>query len=108
MDFNEYQRKARQTAIYHNIGSNFIYPTLGIVGEAGEIAEKVKRVVRVNGVIDEALRREIAKELGDVLWYLAALASELGLSLDDIAKDNLAKLQSRKDRQVLHGRGDNR
>lgn len=108
MDFNEYQRKARQTAIYHNIGRNFIYPTLGIVGEAGEIAEKVKRVVRVNGVIDAALRREIAKELGDVLWYLAALASELGLSLDDIAKDNLAKLQSRKDRQVLHGRGDNR
>ena len=109
MTFEEYQNKSRETAIYPSLGSNFIYPTLGLVGESGEVAEKIKKILRdKEGVINEDSRKEIAKELGDVLWYLAQLSSELNLSLDDIAKMNIEKLSSRKERNVLSGDGDNR
>jgi len=109
MDFKEYQEKSKETAIYPNRGHNFIYPTLGLTGESGEVAEKIKKVLRdKNGVIDEETREEIKKELGDVLWYLAQIASELNLSLDEVAKFNLKKLASRKARNKLHGSGDNR
>jgi len=109
MTFEEYQNKSRETAIYPSLGSNFIYPTLGLVGESGEVAEKIKKILRdKEGVIDEDSRKEIAKELGDVLWYLAQLSSELNLSLDDIAKMNIEKISSRKERNVLSGDGDNR
>lgn len=109
MNFNEYQKLARQTAIYNKTGNNFAYPALGLCGEAGEVAEKVKRIIRDGRTeiyADEA--KEISKELGDVLWYIANLAQEIGLDLDSIACENIAKLQSRKERGVLHGSGDNR
>ncbi len=109
MNFEEYQKASRQTAIYPNLGENYIYPTLGLAGEAGEIAEKIKKVIRdKNGLIDDQTRQELAKEIGDVLWYISQLASELKLSLDDVAKINIDKLKSRQRRQQLHGDGDNR
>ncbi|PIP86900.1 hypothetical protein COW81_03160 [Candidatus Campbellbacteria bacterium CG22_combo_CG10-13_8_21_14_all_36_13] len=109
MNFKEYQKKSRETALYPNKGKNFIYPTLGLVGEAGEIAEKIKKVIRDNeGKIDKERREELKKELGDVLWYLAQISTELKLDLDDIAKLNIEKLQSRKKRGKIKGSGDNR
>jgi NTP pyrophosphatase (non-canonical NTP hydrolase) len=109
MDFKEYQAKSRQTAIYPNLDNNFVYPTLGLSGEAGEVAEKIKKVLRdKDGLIDEAMKLEIAKELGDVLWYTAQLATELKLDLDQIALQNIDKLMSRQERGVLKGDGDNR
>jgi len=109
MTFEEYQKEARKTAIYPNKGNNFIYPTLGLAGESGEISEKIKKVLRDNGgIMDEARKEEIKKELGDVLWYVAQLATELNLSLEDIANFNLKKLISRQERNQLSGNGDNR
>jgi len=109
MDFEEYQKKSRETAIYPDAGKNFIYPTLGLTGEAGEVAEKIKKVIRdEGGVISDNKREEIKKELGDVLWYVSQLSTELGLSLEDVAQFNLKKLSSRKERGVLHSDGDNR
>jgi len=109
MHFAEYQILARKTAIYPNQGVNPIYPVLGLCGEAGEVAEKMKKVLRdSNGVIDAEKREEFAKELGDVLWYVSNICSELGINLDYVADINIEKLQSRKDRNKLHGSGDNR
>lgn len=109
MDFKEYQEKSRETAVYPELGNNFVYPTLGLSGEAGEVAEKIKKVIRdKGGVVDEMTREEIKKELGDVLWYLSQIASELKLSFDDVANFNIEKLQSRKERNMIHGEGDNR
>lgn len=109
MTFDEYQARCRVTAKYPDVGRNFIYPTLGLSGEAGEVAEKIKKVLRdKGGVIDDEVRENIKKELGDVLWYVAQLATELGLSLDDIADTNLKKLLSRLERGVISGNGDNR
>ncbi|MBL7156407.1 MAG: nucleoside triphosphate pyrophosphohydrolase family protein [Candidatus Pacebacteria bacterium] len=109
MDFKEYQKYSRKTAIYPDKDNNFVYPVLGLVGEAGEVAEKIKKILRDNkGIIDEQNREEIKKELGDVLWYLAQIAAELNLSLDEIAQANIEKLESRRERNKLHGSGDNR
>lgn len=109
MEFDEYQKKSKNTAIYPKKGKNFVYPTLGLVGEAGEVAEKIKRVIRdKKGKISKLEKEEIKKELGDVLWYLTQLASELKISLEDIAQTNLEKLFSRKKRKKLQGSGDNR
>jgi len=109
MDFKEYQEKSRKTALYPNIGNNFVYPTLGLAGEAGEVAEKIKKVIRdKNGAIDDETKDLIKKELGDVLWYVSQLATEIGLSLDDVAEKNIEKLYSRMERGKLHGSGDNR
>lgn len=109
MHFEEYQILARKTAIYPNQGDNIIYPTLGLCGEAGEVAEKMKKVLRdSDGKIDADKREEFAKELGDVLWYLANISAELGINLDYVANKNIEKLQSRKDRNKLKGSGDNR
>ncbi len=109
MTFEEYQALSRKTAIYPNKDNNFIYPTLGLVGEAGEVAEKVKKILRdQDGVLGEEKKVELAKELGDVLWYIAQLATELNLSLDQIASSNILKLQARQKRGMLHGSGDNR
>src|SRR5512137_1719808 len=103
MEFNEYQKMARATAIYAGAGKNFIYPVLGLCGEAGEVAEKIKKIIRDgDGVVTEEQKRELEKELGDVLWYIANLGVELGLEMDDIAEKNIAKLKSRQDRGVLH------
>jgi NTP pyrophosphatase (non-canonical NTP hydrolase) len=109
MDFKEYQEKSRKTAFYPNKDNNFIYPTLGLSGEAGEVAEKIKKVIRdKDGVIDDETKEMIKKELGDVLWYVAQLATELGLSLDEIAGSNIDKLYDRMERGKLKGSGDNR
>tara|TARA_R110001632_G_scaffold27984_3_gene74871 strand:- start:413 stop:730 length:318 start_codon:yes stop_codon:yes gene_type:complete len=101
--FRDYQKKAVSFAIYpatHKV----LYPTLGLCGETGEVAEKVKKQVR-DGVFN---RHEVAKELGDVLWYLANLSSDIGYNLDEIAAMNIDKLSSRKDRNKIQGSGDNR
>ena len=103
MDFKTYQKKARETAQYPNLGSNNIYPTLGLVGEAGEVAEKVKKVIRDNnGIFDNESKLGIKKELGDVLWYISNLSTEFGVELDDVASDNLAKLKNRSDRNKIY------
>jgi NTP pyrophosphatase (non-canonical NTP hydrolase) len=109
MTFEEYQKLSRETAIYPNIGKNFVYPTLGLTGEAGEVSEKVKKILRDNnGVADEERKKELTKELGDVLWYLSQIASELGLSLEEVASLNIEKLHSRHERNKIQGNGDNR
>jgi len=109
MNFNEYQKISRDTVAYPNPGSNYIYPTLGLAGEAGEVANKIQKVIRdKGGNIGDEERKGIEGELGGVLWYLAQLATEIGLSLDDVAKNNIEQLQSRKKRGMLHGSGDNR
>jgi NTP pyrophosphatase (non-canonical NTP hydrolase) len=109
MDFQEYQKKSRETAIYPTVGKGFVYPTMGLAGEAGEVSEKIKKLFRdKNGVADGDTKRELEKELGDVLWYLSQIATELGLSLDEVAQKNIEKLFSRKERGALHGNGDNR
>ncbi|WP_320674712.1 nucleoside triphosphate pyrophosphohydrolase family protein [Prochlorococcus sp. MIT 1341] len=109
MELNHYQEQARTTALYPNVGENPIYPTLGLTGESGEVADKVKKVIRdKGGVFDESSSEAIMLELGDVLWYVAQLSSELGFSLEHVAKANLAKLASRADRGRLGGEGDKR
>jgi len=109
MTFEEYQKKSRETAVYPNKDNNFVYPVLGLVGESGEVAEKIKKVFRDDGgIITEQKKEDIKKELGDVLWYIAQVATELHLSLEDIASNNIEKLFSRKERGQLHGSGDNR
>jgi NTP pyrophosphatase (non-canonical NTP hydrolase) len=109
MKFSEYQEKSRVTALYPDKDSNFIYPTLGLVGESGEIAEKIKKVLRDDdGKLSEEKKKEVGKELGDVLWYIAQLATELNMNLDEIAEGNIEKLYSRLDRGVIGGSGDNR
>ncbi len=109
MNFSEYQNQSRQTAVYPHIDNNFVYPTLGLCGEAGEVAEKIKKIIRdKNSNLFTSDILELEKELGDVLWYLSQVASELELSLDSIATKNLEKLKSRKERGVLKGSGDNR
>jgi NTP pyrophosphatase (non-canonical NTP hydrolase) len=115
MDFNEYQMKTATTAIYPK---NFfpgdgvlgvLYCALGLTNEAGEVAGKVKKVLRDHGgVFSEERRREIGAEIGDVLWYCSQLALELQLSLGEIAEMNLAKLEDRKARGKLQGNGDAR
>ena len=109
MDFDTYQLNARKTAIYPNIGSNNIYPTLGLVGEAGEIAEKVKKVIRdKNGIFDIDSKEGIKKEIGDVLWYLSNLCDEFNFALSDVAKENLEKLRLRSSTGNISGSGDDR
>ena len=109
MTFEEYQQQSNRTAVYPDKGNNFIYPTLGLTGEAGEVAEKIKKVLRdKGGAVDEATREEIKKELGDVLWYVAQVSTELGLNLDEVAELNLQKLFSRLERGKINGSGDNR
>ena len=109
MIISEYQLKALDTAIYPNKGNNVVYPTLGLVGEAGEIANKVKKIMRDNnGVITDEVKQKLSDELGDVLWYVAALSSELGLNMLTIAMQNLDKLHKRKTEGKLQGSGDNR
>ena len=109
MTFKEYQEKAVETAIY-GTGSKIIYPALGLANEAGEVLGKIKKVLRdKEGKFDDiATRVTIADEMGDVLWYLAALAKDIDISLDQIADRNIAKLLDRKARNVIQGSGDNR
>ena len=109
MDFNTYQKNARLTAQYPNLGSNYIYPTLGLVGESGEVAEKVKKVIRdKKGIFDDESKNGLKKELGDVLWYVSNLCTEFNFSLDDIALQNLEKLKLRAAKGKISGSGDDR
>ncbi len=109
MRFNEYQQAALETAIYPDKGNNIVYPVLGLTGESGEVAEKIKKVIRDNnGVLDAAVKQALKKELGDVFWYIAAICYEAGLDMDDVAESNIRKLRDRQKRNVLHGSGDNR
>lgn len=113
---DEYQEEAANFAFY----SGFIYPTLGLVGEAGEIAEKVKKLLRDKEMpadhdleeddkyLTEDERADLVLECGDVLWYLANLSNDLGFCLSEVAQLNLSKLQSRRERGKLKGSGDNR
>lgn len=108
MKLNEYQQKALETAIYSKEFS-IIYPALGMCGEAGEVADKVKKVIRDNNQeFTPEKKNEIAKEIGDVLWYCATLANDLGFTLEQIAEMNYEKLKSRQQRGKLNGSGDNR
>ena len=108
MELSEYQRLSRRTAEYPR-EQWLAYPALGLAGEAGEVAEHAKKAIRDDGgTVSEERRAAMAKELGDVLWYVAQLASELELDLEEIAQQNLEKLRSRQRRGVLSGSGDDR
>jgi len=111
MNLDEYQDSAIATAIYPGrwqVGG-LLYATLGLTGEAGEVADKVKKIVRDHeGILDDEQAEAIAKELGDVLWYAAMVADELGYRLSDVAERNVEKLASRAEREVLSGAGDDR
>ena len=110
MKLNEYQKKALNTA-FHPKKYKVIYPALGLGNEAGEVMGKIKKWLRGDdgkGKMSDERKEALKEELGDVLWYLAILAHDLDLSLDDVAKINVAKLQSRKDRKTLRGDGDKR
>jgi len=109
LGFDDYQKRASKTAIYPNVGKNFIYPTLGLAGEAGEVAEKIKKILRdEKGELTDEKRKELQKELGDILWYVAQLSTELNLKLSQVVEVNLQKLSSRQKRGKLQGGGDNR
>jgi len=109
MNFKTYQKQAATTMTPAATDAGIVYLALGLNGEAGEVAEKVKKIVRdQGGELTDFDRTEIGKELGDVLWYLAMLAEELGVSLEEVAQGNINKLISRKERGVIHGSGDNR
>lgn len=120
-NFNDYQRMAKTTAKYPGSGlgggsiryttqaAGLTYTALGLAGEAGEVANTVKKIMRDdNGVLSEDRREQIAAELGDVLWYLAMVAEELYEDLEQIAGRNLEKLADRSDRNVIGGDGDTR
>lgn len=108
MNLNEYQQKALETAIYPK-EFKVIYPALGMASEAGEVADKVKKIIRDNnGEISKEKALEIAKEIGDVLWYCATMAKDLGFDLETIAQMNYDKLRSRQERGKIGGNGDNR
>ena len=103
-----YQQVAKTTAIYPREQA-IIYPTLGLTGEAGEVANKVKKIIR-DGTSknNENLVQEISAEIGDCLWYISVLADDIGVKLSDIANSNLEKLENRKKKGTIHGSGDDR
>lgn len=106
MELNQYQAAALTTAVYPE-ATRIIYPALGMAGEAGEVADKVKKVIRDNEqVFDNDRKTAIAYEVGDVLWYCATMAHDLGYTLEEIAQMNIQKLKSRQSRGKLSGSGD--
>lgn len=108
MTLNEYMQAALETAVYPE-EYRIIYPALGMTGEAGEVADKVKKVIRDDNQNFSAARKiEIAKEVGDVLWFCATMAHDLGFTLEEVGIINIEKLKSRKERDVIGGSGDNR
>ena len=107
-DLDMYQKVALTTAIYPREQA-IIYPTLGLTGEAGEVANKVKKIIRDgSNSKDEKLVSEIKAEIGDCLWYIAVLANDFDIKLSDIASTNLEKLANRKKNNTIHGSGDTR
>lgn len=108
MKLNEYQKKAFSNVIFPN-NSSIVYPTLGLNGEAGEVAEKVKKVLRnKKGIFSDKDRKDIALELGDCLWYVSAIAKGINMTLEQIALLNINKINSRMVRDKLKGNGDKR
>ncbi len=105
-NLNNYQMQARKFAIYPE-RMKIVYPALGLAGEAGEVADKVKKIYR-DGRDDARFKGDIAREIGDVLWYCAALADDLGYSLQQIAEMNIYKLQCRMNKGTIVGDGDDR
>lgn len=109
MDFADYQRRAARTGGAVDVNHPIVYPTLGLTNEAGEVAGKVKKIFRDRGgVVTDDDRAALTLELGDVLWYLAELCTQLGVSLDDVAAANLRKLEDRTAKGTLSGDGDYR
>lgn len=110
MKFIEYQEKAHGTSLATKIGeSTFLYPVLGLVNEAGEVAGKIKKLYRDGGgIVTPEFKEMLRGELGDVLWYLSEVCTQLDITLDQVAIENIAKLESRKARNVIQGSGDNR
>ena len=109
LSFREYQTKSRRTAVYPPIGHNVIYPVLELADEVGEVCGKIKKVFRdKGGVFSVEDQQALRDELGDVLWPLTQICTELGLPLEEVAEANLEKLRSRMDRNVIQGDGDNR
>lgn len=111
MTFDQYDEAAALTARYprlHPVAP--VYPALGLAGEAGEVAEKVKKMLRDRGTepLTDAEREQVLREAGDVLWYLSALARDLGSNLETVARLNVDKLAARQARGTLHGSGDDR
>jgi NTP pyrophosphatase (non-canonical NTP hydrolase) len=107
-DLDMYQKVALTTAIYPREQA-IIYPTLGLTGEAGEVANKVKKIIRDgSNKNDNSMVSEIKSEIGDCLWYIAVLADDIGCKLSDIANTNLVKLANRKEKGTIRGSGDKR
>lgn len=108
MTFDDYQKKARKTAVYPNQGKNFLYPAMGLGGEIGEVLNKIGKLMRGDRKLTSEVKNEIGSEMGDVLWFMAQLGTELGLTLDEIADRNLDKLKKRYFENKIKGNGDNR
>lgn len=118
MDFDSYQKEAHRTAVYRTIfveipdgmlNVPWVYPVMKLCGEAGEVSEKFGKVLRDDsGTITPEAKDAIVKEMGDVLWYLSEIATQINVKLDTIAVANVKKLQSRRERGVIQGSGDNR
>jgi len=110
MTLDEYQKEALVTAVFSDDEfKDLAHWVFGITGESGEIAEKIKKIVRdKNGKVGPEDRDEIVKEIGDVMWYLAVLAEHLDIKFDEVGKRNIAKLRSRQLRNKIQGSGDNR
>lgn len=107
--FDDYQRESRKTWNVIPMNHSVVYPTLGLVNEAGEVAGKIKKIFRDKGGEIGAAEREALKyELGDVLWYLTQICTELGLTLEEVAAANVEKLHSRLARGQIRGEGDDR
>ena len=107
--FDDYQRESRKTWNLIHTDHPIVYPTLGLANEAGEVAGKIKKIFRdKNGRISDEDREALKHELGDVLWYLTQICTELGLTLEQVAETNIEKLFSRLERNQIKGSGDNR
>ena len=110
MNFNQYQLQSREFAVYRNMGKNLIYTALGLAGETGEFVDNVKKMIRDydfkegDNTIPDGRRKMAVDELGDCLWYIANCATELGISLDELAVKNINKLTLRKINGKIHGR----
>lgn len=111
MTLNSYQKQASDTAVYPRKGvlGGLYYTILGLTGEAGEVSNKAKKILRdFNGQINDENKEDMVSELGDVLWYASMIAFELGIKLDEVANKNILKLQDRMKRDKIKGSGDKR
>ena len=110
MEMNEYQNEATKTFQFNpDVIDPLVYAVLGLVGEAGEVADKLKKVYRNDeGRMTDDFKEDIRRELGDVLWYISQTARIMDISLDDIAQTNIEKLRDRQERNVIKSTGDNR